>query len=1080
MPETQGNFYNDSPASHSFITNDPVFVRLGLGTFTYSGVKLALEQIRDDLENEIGDEEFYKTYLQGKEPDINTLFTEANSGQWRASSFNSKSGKYIGVSKSFAQISDLIHTFELKIEDLVREYRDSDGALDLETANTSTKNARGWIKNNIWSIKGGNDDKCFKLYGPIFFNPLDDPDINIITRLCFHMPSKNGKSHTERVVAQRGHKIITAPARTPTGTTYSFSKTNQARFASNGHEGLYIRSSDRSGDTISDLATGEVRLAYNQALGTWENCQTILARLISEVPAASNQPFVMPDQNNKGYLKNQSDAQDYYDKESEFYTGNFTTGLAAPVNLQGNNPQMFGPNFIVEYNEKRVEKIRVVNRSDKAFSAGTLVLCTLIGSEWIIQEFSLPAAGLPAKLGTWTFSKLIANSDSFFRSANADDLNTLWTTNKYVERAKARWYHEWHSAPGGGDSVLSFHSPDEIKSDNDGDENHDFYPSNGYFSCSSWDTAKYFSNTIASIRMSELQKDWLMGTDLPMFWGAVFPEGYQQRVADIEGNAIQGGAGVNAGKYFPQDPFGGERDHTPADIAVNGYYDEDNYSSPILPLDYLQELMNDSSKTFYEQSKTYRETIYNNQTVYQKQGLVPSNPNKLQFSPLQFELVVHSDPNSATIDGPYDSRQRMYAAMNEPDYANGATHVFGKMFERFSTEKNEEPIVPFDYYVKHKPLTKPNGVPRLFGAVGEEDGYEGLNLVAITAAINRFSKPGGGALNVETFNDIGIPQFTSVTAGQAASFNGVAAFFGVVSISPGSGPQTFGFPQYGNSADSYNNFGTTALHCRIFDAWPRKDTIWDTRFFAVLHFNPSKPEGGEEYTDVDFQVPTLTDGTFPTAGTTINKDSTLKNREDWTWDYIRRGKLVSGGFKYNKLTVGLDTASMTILKAGENAENGKVDLPSINVKFNVQTSGGAVTGVTFTDTDENGRIMDGEDMDKSYFTEVYDDGEGVTGTGYIVYYADAVLMFQGIVKLVPKIDNGPQEHGGIKRLTMATGGDAGRLTGAETTEFSLGPNSTNQYDAYFFFHNDITHTPLFAWNSTQVPGFAQYVTIDIK
>jgi len=91
-----------------------------------------------------------------------------------------------------------------------------------------------------------------------------------------------------------------------------------------------------------------------------------------------------------------------------------------------------------------------------------------------------------------------------------------------------------------------------------------------------------------------------------------------------------------------------------------------------------------------------------------------------------------------------------------------------------------------------------------------------------------------------------------------------------------------------------------------------------------------------------------------------------------------------------------------------------------------------------------------------------------------------VIILQGIVRYIPKVDAGPREHGGIKRLTTGTGGDSGRITGLSTSEFGLNPNDTGQYDAYFFFHNDISHTFMFQYSGSQYPGFAQYITMNIS
>lgn len=1039
---------------HSFVTNDPVLIKLGAGTFTKESLKNKLKKWTAD---DIGDEEFFQYW---PDPTIDDLFGDANTGNWTASQFNKSSASSSSVSKTWDEISSLIDQFEQRADVLSIQHETK------EDAATARQAAKDWMDSNINYIKHGAE-RCFVLNGPIFYNGTKKTDI--VTKLFFNIPGA-GVDHQKRVVAQKGHNTVAAVAQTATGLKYSRVKTDDARAEQ--HAGLYIRPDNIVDGATGDLATGKLRMSYNDSLGMWESSQTILARLLTALPAAGNISFTIPKEDSNGYLETDSDSSGFYSKSSKYYTGKFSTGLAIPVSMQDGNPHLFGPNIIIEHNAKRIEKIMVVNRSEKVFTEGTLVMCTLIGSEWIVQEFSTAGEGLPTQFGTWTFSKLIANSDAFFRDVAKS--NELWTATTYENYAKERWYYEWKNSAGG--TLLSFHDATDIMNMNNGSAHHKFHPSNGYFAATSFDSAKYFGRTSVDTAMAELQQDWLNGTDLKNFWGPVFPDGYNQVLAGID-NGVP--AGINHEKYFPQEGYVGERSNIPADMAVNGYYSDDNQSSPILPLDYWQELLH-AGGSFYQNALTYRTNIYNSQTVSQNRGLTPTNPNKLQFSPLMAELVIQSDPRAAALDAPYEQRNNIHEWMQADEYSKGDPHMFGKMFERFSTSKVGD-YLPYDYFVTSAPLTKPTGTLRIYSESGG-DQYEGLNLVGITAAINRFSRPGGGAINIEVFEDFGPPQFTSVTSGQAATFNGVAAFFGIASFNPGSGPQQYGFPQYGSLTDNYNSFGTTALHCRIFDAWPREDTIWDTRYFAALHFNPTAPKEGEEQSSVDFQVPTLDSGGFPSEGTDVTALSGLKKKDDWVWDTIRRGKLLSaGGFAYKKLTIGLDMDSVNIVKAGTVAETDILELPGNNVKIKVLASGGAVTGVECTYTDEFGNLMIGEDFDQGSFEETYiDPDSGSSYKGYILRYSDAVIILQGIVRYIPKIDAGPREHGGIKRLTTGTGGDSGRITGLSTSEFSLNPNDTGEYDAYFFFHNDISHTFMFEYGGSQYPGFAQYITMNIS
>lgn len=1031
MSNTAGNYYGDSCDNHYFVTNDPVMVHLGLGTFTKKNIDNALKTIKEKYGTDISDEDFYNDLNNNQTIDL--LFIIRNSSNWTATTFNKGGGSYSSITQSWSALSTMIDTFEEKVLILTKDHGDK------ATHKAEVNSARRWISANIGSIQHG--DRCYELRGALLSN-----DSNVSTRLYFHVPGSNSSvgDPAERVVAQRGLPCLSAVATSSTGLKYSKDKTRRARIS--GHPGTFIKPSSLSGDVSSDLATGNIRLSYNEGLGMWESCQTILARLITELPAPENKPFQVPEEGADGFLETEQDANEFYNRGSKFFTGNFTTGIAIPVSTHNGNPYQFGPNVIVDYNEKRIEKIRVVNRSDKIFTEGTLVLCTLIGAEWIVQEFGNPANGLPVQLGAWTFSKLIANSDSFFRRQNKNE--DLLSVSKYEEWSRTNFYRQWASS---SPSLASYHDVQDIMDLNKIDSTLKVNPSNGYFINPSEDSAQYFIKGTSAERVNREQGGFALGVDLPLFWGAMFPDGYYQG---------DGGGGGFAG------PF----DEIPADMAVRGEFDEDgnSKSSPRPKIEYLQQLL-EGQATLPSAFSTYLNDQWEGTGI----GLTPKNPNKVQFSPLSAEMVVHAD-QQVVIGTPNSKKATLKEFVDTTYNPNGDPHLFGNMFDRFSTSKmlNYPTTIPYDEYNTTLPLTKPSGNPRVFTDGDSQD--DGLQLVGITAAINRFTKPGGGAFNIEVFEDIGIPQFTSVTAGQAPAFNGVAALFGFTSFSGGTDPRTYGFPQWGNSADSYNNFGTTALHCRIFDSWPRKDTIWDTRYFSVLHFAPN-PEPGEDNALFDFEYPNSA------VGTAINKDSSVTFYKDT----IARRKLLP--FRCRIPTISLDPSSMVIANAGSNLKAAPYKEVRNGIEMDVEVTNGSVTGVTFT----NGKFIEddrsvhleqktGRYLKPNSFSGQYIDDSGNEYTGYIINFGNAVLVFQGIVRNVVYECFAPRDHGGIKRLTSATGGDSGRITGTKTSEFALAPNSSNKYEAYFFFHNDISHTIMTQQGGSQIPGFLQYVLLTIS
>lgn len=392
-------------------------------------------------------------------------------------------------------------------------------------------------------------------------------------------------------------------------------------------------------------------------------------------------------------------------------------------------------------------------------------------------------------------------------------------------------------------------------------------------------------------------------------------------------------------------------------------------------------------------------------------------------------------------------------------------------------EYDPSTMLEYSCYVVNAPICEPAGIMR-----GLDTAF---NMIGIIAGINRFSRVGGGSVNIETQQYFGIKPNRQVT-GQSGSLSILPIGLGTVVGSSSPSLFQYSFPQWGSNSDNYNSCGTTALHCRIFDAWPREDTIWDPRFFSVLHFNPSRPPEGEEQTSVDFQVPTYSDGTIPSAGSAVTANSNFADIDNWSWDYIRRGKLLTGGgFKYRKRTIGLDFSSVQIVNTGSDLDTKpsslEISYPQNNLEFNAIVSGGQLTGLECTKTDANGNLMSGEDMDASLFKESYQDEDGNTYTGFVVKIQNAVATVQGVIRDIVKIDSGPQEHGGgAKRLTDGSAGGDDVVEGSKTSEFNLSPNLTGEYEAYFFFHNDVTHTALFGYPGSQVPGFYQYVIATIS
>lgn len=1038
--------------NHYFVTNDPVFIHYGAGNFSKETIEQHLTRMRDDGNN-ISEEEFYGE-LSGT-LDLDLLF---GGSTWTAKIFNSGTKKTEDQTYSFDELLTLIDDFEIEMEKLIKQPEDKD-----EIAKNK-KEVNKWIKDNLSAIKAG-PDKCIQLVGTIFYDKAnDDPDSKAVyhTKLHFNLPFERSD---ERVVAQRGRTVLADVARRPTGDMYSRSKSKAK------DTGLYVSPDSRDGSQTPDLATGPIRLAYNEPLGMWESSQCILARLITDLGPANNQAFSLPEEEDD-YLVDNDDVKKFYETESEFYSGKFTTGVAVPVNSQSRNPHLFGPNIKIDLDGRKIEKIRVVNRAEKSFTAGTLVMCTLIGSEWIVSEFSNPADGLNqrTKLGPWTFNKLIANADAFFRQENGGG---FFNIDDYEKAGRKSWYEGWKQESAGTSNLLDHHSGNTIYSDN---IEHlpttvpAFNPSNGYFSSTSFDSVDKYgpTNNVETVRQNH-PNDGVEthGRDFGIFWGPIFPDGYTAKTASQGTNSY----GISSAAYFHSTEVPALSE-IPADIAVNGPYNDNTMSSPILPIDYFQK--NIKNNGLYTATKRYKGTTVTNPTYIEGFGYQPTNPNRLQLTALPAEAVIGAGLSDfgTSQKGTFFQKVYDYAQEIAPD------HKFGDMPAR-----HEGRILKYDDLLTYTPLTTGDG--SLY-PLNEYDNKTGLGVVGITSAINKLRKPGGGTINVDVEQLFGLPSYTTSTVQQGSPASIIGGF--IISLGGGGGAvNTICRQQWGSVTDNYNVFGTTALHARVYDGWPHEDTIWDTRYFTALHFNPELPDEDGE-TSVDFGVPTIEDGTefgkVAAVGTNPNTVQ-FKSRGDWIKDTVRRGMLLTnGGFVYRKLTLRMNLDNLVIAKAGTTAVDGSKESASNNYKLNFTTADGAVTGVT-AGFDEFGQEMLGEDFSASSFSGTYTDESGTNHVGLIINYADAVIVIPGTVDTIKKRDEAPKQHGGITRLTSPSdpisdrGCNSDKITGTKTSELGLDTNDSGEYDLFLFFHNDISHTFIDTHHFVMV-GDPQYVNITIS
>lgn len=1064
--------------SHIFSTSNPILIDIGLGNFTQNTYKAtvksmkdsgALQEFIDDGHDILGSMSVTKTLKQFfNELGIVTFYYTTHTGStYRSSAYS---------------VDDLFP--------LIKEFEDNIRYAGLVRTNgnkTEIKDAHDFLQDKIFPIQNSLN-KCLEA---TFEYPVGSGYGNHYMRLYF----QNLSNDFERVPSLN-NPIISSQPRSPTGFLYNKKETEASVVGGHIKHHYAYAPNGLVSDEITNLVAAPLRLNYNESLCMWESTQQIVAYLLSDVPGVINPNFDPPDQwgdsNNsvaddslkKGFLKEKDDLEKFSDPGSEHYYSNYTTGLAVPFSVKNNNPEAFTPNIIKEGlggspddEQYRLEKIIVVNRSTAEFSKGQLVLCTLIGGEWLISEFGkFIKRETPPVTKFWSFQKMMVNSDSLFMLGGE-----LTNVSKYESEYRKAWYNDWLSNGTGANSP-TINTFNDVATKNGANATHKFERNtNGVYYA--WSSDEEYPGEINIDKVLEDAGEWVMGYELPMFWGPVFTDGYS--VGSLVTNDLDT---ADNGRSIP------------ADTAVAGWGPTFNLKNSQFTETYL------NRTDFYQASVDFRN--YTGRLPEEGGGARPGNASRVQFSPLSAEAVIHAD-NWATTARSQDRRSDIKNTItNNPSIYKqySTTNQFADIIRRNNrigalksscTEMYTNPPgvntgVAYDCFIEKEPPTKPFGSTRAWSDVGDN----GLNFAGVTFAAQRISKRGGGNLIFSLTQAFGLTKFTSVTS----SSSSISIIGGWIFGGGGGSVNTYGFPMWGSVSDRYNEFGTTALHCRIFDAWPIEDTLYDPAYFGVLHFN-TKSTNDDGVSSVDIRVPTKGDAFAPVG--TIHKELQF-DATAWNLDKIRRGQLLSGGgFKYKKRTLGLNPEYELIFENGGENLSPVATFEHNNLNKLISFSyNSAANTVTYKIEQETAYKMDGEDMTPSDFEEERQINIGTrekpnlkTYKGYFVYippdkaddpdnnlfYDGVWLRFDGIVKDVDRTDNPPKNHtNGEIRLSDSSERGEIRVDSAKETTVELASNSTNEYDVFYFFHNDITHTIHSDQSGSQIPGFLQYVILDVS
>lgn len=940
---------------------------------------------------------------------------------------------------------------------------------------------------------------------------IDDTEL-IVIMLYFKSALK---ANHKRSVANKGPIMMVDTPRTATGRKFGFKQTRNFQSERASNMGSYFPEQPGGVDNVENVVAGQLETVYNQNTGRFEaGNRVVLAKVINnDIPPANVDKT--PIQENRSYT-----ASDFYDSLGGNFNGQYSNGEAVVLSCECSNPAMLGPNFVDCKNGEKLEKVLVINRTNNTYEVGETIKLTSIDGFWCAEPYAGETRPKAPRFGDWSFTKLIANSDVYFKD------NDFYTTGKksasikdYESQARSRFYYnETYKLIGEGAANFFV---DQVKLNGDysvenGLKNSTFTPANRYYISSIYDQFDKvnggWSNTSVigrtNMALAERGTDVFFDQDCPFFWGPLFSNGYSSfRFNDDEygpeplEDAKKAPGYINDAELSSYNilPIRGEniQNHLPAEAT-----------SKIL--DFRNIVKNYERLGLVDISGVLTNERYN-PTFY---GSVPIGLNRIQFVPMTFEFAAHNDEWSqseylaSTANSArkvYDDIDEYFADLYSLDPSNrSTTGYFGNMFDRLGDRGKYVPAisvldddgiffsgpcgliydrdkigagnqntVAYDCYIKREPTSVPLGAPDYFNDTGD---YLGANCVGVISAHNRIAKQGGGDVNISVAHiNIGLNSKKVATGG-----GGFSAFFDGFNLNflnTGSAVRNIENAMWGSTTDNVDSFGTTALHVRIFDAWPEEQTIFDPRYFGVLHFNPGTLNTVDGESPVDMQTIDLAIGAEIGPNTEV---PTFKNT-------IRRGQLLSaGGFNFKYRTLGLHPTANEV--APDN--NGTGFASGDKILCGLEDNGEPTVEIVINSVNEQGGIL-------SY--TVVKNGYGYNQTAFSTPDNDnpvpiiplqlkspteggktAVLWFYSLIVVeIDRVDDPPVEHTlGPTRLTYSSNG-AGYINKTKDTTINLASNSSGQYDAYFHFHNDITHTAMLEHGSSQVVGFGQYLDMTI-
>ena len=602
-----------------------------------------------------------------------------------------------------------------------------------------------------------------------------------------------------------------------------------------------------------------------------------------------------------------------------------------------------------------------------------------------------------------------------------------------------------------------------------------------------------------------------------------------------EGFLALSGVAITDQTIFPRDAAGEIIDNNfyqlPADIGCHASPDGVN-GSPItnLALLYgeptstnLENLLDD--KVYLKPSDDSFDEVYD---------LKPVNPKLITFNCLQPELLaadklaLHNtlsrEEYVSLVPIRYDHVDTAYKIDFDPLASAGSDWTGINLYKRARTFINHDtdvwPSFIYGYWRRNngglkdilpecKPLASEypyatatpwdisntyDPTQKRFNPWADGGGDGGSFTVGIIGAKTTVSSD--GAIGFQTFQNIGLGgykfgAFVSSTLFSTGGISFLTAAYGTINVTKDASTTL----QYGGQ-DREDSFGSANLFVQCYDAWPADQTIFDSRYNAVMHFNPKQNSAldsteliysgvsvpSELYennllvpfernkevlrSSVEYRVPTQWNDNYVEmgAGTQVDDSTNIVSEDEWLVKTDRNRKLLP--YFYYKKVIGANNNSAYVANGGEGVRVGDILSGAKNTKIKI-------TVVNADGVEEGGFIW--LDYGEGFLPTDFSDG-----SNYEINFDKGVVIGISSAKVWerPMIDKGPAKQFDSTRISSPS--NRGQTAGAQGKQSTLtipNPNTSKLYDLFFFFQNDIAVSPLWPYVNGYGPHF---ITVEIQ